>query len=136
MKHADHPTAAQTADHSQTVTRAQIRDLTSKQISKSEYDAAFGVSGDNSQLRKQALAQALDIRKFEISLYWTRAAYFWAFNTVALGAYGALQTLSSKPPPQLCVLVSCVGIISSFAWYCANRGSKQWQENWENHVDL
>jgi len=24
----------------------------------------------------------------------------------------------------------------SFGWYCVNRGSKQWQENWENHVDL
>lgn len=24
----------------------------------------------------------------------------------------------------------------SFAWFCVNRGSKYWQENWEKHVDL
>ena len=29
-----------------------------------------------------------------------------------------------------------MGFVFSFAWFCANRGSKRWQENWENHVDL
>jgi hypothetical protein len=29
-----------------------------------------------------------------------------------------------------------VGLVFSWAWFCANRGSKQWQENWENHVDF
>ena len=29
--------------------------------------------------RKKALKQVLDIRKFEIELYWKRATYFWTF---------------------------------------------------------
>jgi hypothetical protein len=28
-----------------------------------------------------------------------------------------------------------LGFVFSVAWFCVNRGSKQWQENWENHVD-
>src|SRR5712691_8344107 len=113
-----------------------------KHLSKSDYDRAFGVSENGTvgamphERQKEALQQALDIRKFEISLYWTRAAYFLTFNTLVLGGYGALQTSSVAAPPQLSVVVSCLGLLCSFAWYCANRGSKQWQENWENHVDL
>jgi hypothetical protein len=34
------------------------------------------------------------------------------------------------------LLVCCLGFVFSVAWYFANRGSKFWQENWENHVDL
>lgn len=40
-------------------------------IHGSSYKAAF--SGDKEQA---ALAVALDVRKFEIELYWKRAAYF------------------------------------------------------------
>lgn len=28
------------------------------------------------------------------------------------------------------------GFVFTFAWYLANRGSKYWQENWENHLNL
>ena len=31
----------------------------------------------------RALAYALDIRKFEIELYWKRGTYFWAFIAAA-----------------------------------------------------
>lgn len=30
-----------------------------------------------SEKREKALLQTLDVRKFEIELYWERAAYFW-----------------------------------------------------------
>ena len=107
-----------------------------KSISSDEYEIAFGIRA-NDDKRKAALEHALDIRKFEIQLYWTRAAYFWAFIGAALAAYGAIQTITDgRTRSDLSVIVSCVGIVFSFAWYCVNRGSKQWQENWENHVDL
>jgi hypothetical protein len=105
-------------------------------ISPEEYEIAFGIRADHKK-REAALEHALDIRKFEIQLYWTRAAYFWAFIGAALAAYGAIQTVSDVPTrADLSVIVSCLGVVFSFAWYCVNRGSKQWQENWENHVDL
>ena len=32
----------------------------------------------------------MDIRKFEIDLYWKRAAYFWAFIAATFAGYFAL----------------------------------------------
>jgi hypothetical protein len=109
-------------------------------LSHEEYRKAFGVPPHQpkaSETQKYALENALDIRKFEIQLYWTRATYFWTFIAAALAAYGAIQTINdSNEKISLSVFLSCLGLVLSFAWYCANRGSKQWQENWENHVDL
>jgi hypothetical protein len=39
---------------------------------------------------EKALELALDIRKFEIGLYWQRAAYFWALIAGALAGYFAI----------------------------------------------
>jgi hypothetical protein len=41
-----------------------------------------------------------------------------------------------KEKTHLFLVVTGLGLVLSAAWYLANRGSKQWQENWENHVDL
>lgn len=83
----------------------------------------------------RALAFALDIRKFEIELYWKRATYFWAFIAAAFAGY-ALTHKTSDPDPWLSMLFSALGLVFSFAWYLVNRGSKFWQSNWERHVDL
>jgi hypothetical protein len=84
-----------------------------------------------------ALQVALDIRKFEISLYWTRAAYFWAFSGAALAAYlAALTGENVQNRGEALLLISCIGIVFSSAWYMVNRASKYWQLNWELHVDL
>jgi lipopolysaccharide export LptBFGC system permease protein LptF len=108
-----------------------------------EYKKEFGLSEPpseppNTKRAKNALTLALEIRKFEIELYWKRATYFWAFLAVLLGAYFAL--LAAKEPfeerGEALVTVSCLGIIFSTAWYFVNRASKFWQENWESHVDL
>jgi Gamma-glutamyl cyclotransferase, AIG2-like len=90
---------------------------------------------DTRQLR--ALELALDIRKFEIELYWKRTTYFWAFLALAFGAYFAVlnaKDIDDKAEPLL--LISCLGFVFSVAWYLVNRASKFWQENWEKHVDL
>jgi hypothetical protein len=102
-------------------------------ISQEQYEADF-----NGKKRKLALQHALDIRKFEIDLYWKRATYFWAFIAAAFVGYGAVETSTSGSSirTDLAVCFSCLGIVFSFAWVCVNKGSKQWQENWENHVDM
>jgi hypothetical protein len=97
-----------------------------------EYLAGFP-NGKPDSLRQRALREALDNRKFEIDLYWKRAAYFWTFIAAAFAAYFVLQ---KDGYPSLVYVVTCLGFIFSLAWYFVNRGSKFWQQNWEMHVDL
>jgi hypothetical protein len=78
---------------------------------------------------EKALEIALDTRKFEIELYWKRANYFWLFVASIFVAWNA--TLDRVVDN---FVVMGLGLIVSFAWFCVNRGSKFWQENWENHV--
>ena len=110
-----------------------------KPIGQEEYenDFSFKSEDDNKSKQSQALERALDIRKFEIELYWKRSAYFWTFIGAALASYAVIQRIQDDSEKLfLSVLVSTLGLVFSFAWYCVNRGSKYWQENWENHVDL
>ena len=118
-------------------------------ISESEYKSRFGLDvtideqskDDNPKKHyyRKAFEYAVRTREFEISLYWERAKYFWTFIGATLVAFGVVQNLSSvnvNKKDFLSVIISCLGLLFSFAWYCVNRGSKQWQENWENHVAL
>ncbi|PRP70992.1 hypothetical protein BUE93_08520 [Chromobacterium amazonense] len=95
------------------------------------------VAGSEKDKVEMALEFALDIRKFEIELYWKRATYFWTFIGAALAGY-ALVYKASEPNPNtwLSLLFSSLGLLFSMAWYLVNRGSKFWQNNWERHVDL
>jgi hypothetical protein len=81
----------------------------------------------------EALKHALDIRKFEIELYWKRATYFWAFIAVAFGAFFVSQKDGDMGTT---FVISCLGLIFSLSWYLVNRASAYWQRNWERHVDL
>ncbi|AZQ09801.1 hypothetical protein [Shewanella khirikhana] len=101
--------------------------------SQEEYQADFL---DNKCVTRQALDRALDTRKFEIELYWKRATYFWTFIGATLAGFIAVQASSIENKTDLSVVLSCVGFVFSFAWFCVNRGSKHWQENWEKHVDM
>lgn len=79
---------------------------------------------------------ALETRKFEIDLYWKRTTYYWAFSAAIIAAYALVYT--KKDPgvgsyTLLSVLALC-GVVFSLGWYLANRGSKYWQENWEDHI--
>lgn len=95
-----------------------------------------------SQIYRAALEVALDTRKFEIGLYWQRTRYFFdAF--LALGGFSLILTLlglCGKVEQDLIytllITVECVGIVAASAWVCANRGSKYWQVNWEQYVDV
>ncbi len=97
---------------------------------------------ETERMRSRALKEALDIRKFEIELYWKRTGFFWAFITIIYTALFAV----------LCKYVDCsvkysffvpvisalsgLGFFFSVAWHMVNKGSKFWQNNWENHVSL
>jgi hypothetical protein len=105
-----------------------------RQLTEQEYRTAFG---QDTAIRRRALKQALDVRKFEIEQYWKRATYFWAFIAASLAGFGVVQTAKEiDHREQLSVAVGALGFVFSFAWWCVNSGSKRWQENWENHVDM
>ncbi len=109
-----------------------------KKISnKDEYQEYFLSKMKKKKKLKKTFRQALESRKFEIELYWKRATYFWSFIAAAFAGYFVLISIDNinnfKP---LTVIVSFIGTLFSLAWYLVNRGSKYWQENWENHVYL
>lgn len=112
--------------------------MPTRNFSDDEYRSQFtkedAVSDDS--INSKALEHALDIRKFEIELYWKRATYFWTFIAAILAGFVAIQASSSHSKTDLSVLLCNLGIVFSFGWLCVNRGSKHWQENWENHVDM
>jgi hypothetical protein len=107
-------------------------------MNENEYKKCFGVSESKDNVKaEKALQHALDIRKFEIGLYWQRATYFWALIAVAFAGYFAiLGSEHLKDKEYLAYIVSCIGLLFTWAWFLVNRGSKFWQENWENHVDM
>lgn len=91
----------------------------------------------NDKQRKKALEVALDIRKFEIELFWKRATYFWIFiSLIFVGYYTILDNETLSNAELYKVAVSYIGLVFSFSWYLVNRGSKFWQNNWELHVDF
>jgi hypothetical protein len=113
-----------------------------KKLGKDEYRShfSFDLSGTPvSDKRNNALKVALDIRKFEIDLYWKRTTYFWAFIAATLVAYCESAKTIANPGDSayfLQEIFSIAGLVFSFAWIKMNQGSKFWQENWEAHVDF
>jgi uncharacterized membrane protein len=104
-----------------------------------EYLELFSSKGKFEMDKKhlKAYEMAIDTRKFEIELYWKRTAYFWAFIVTTFAGYGwTLKSSSGFDDNFLTLLISCFGLILSVSWFLANKGSKKWQENWENHIDL
>lgn len=105
--------------------------------SKEEANSARGAARppDVPERLKKALEQAYAARTFEIEMYWKRATYFWAFIAAAFVGYATFLS-GEHPRAFAALLMSQIGLTFSFAWQRANQGSKFWQENWENHVDL
>jgi hypothetical protein len=75
---------------------------------------------------------AADVRKFEIGLFWQRSLFFWGFLSAAFVAYGVLNATSDAGAR---LAVACFGLVCSVAWTLLNRGSKYWQEAWEQKTD-
>lgn len=106
-----------------------------------EKDAGF-----NDKTAIEALKNALDIRKFEIELYWKRAGYFWTFIGLIYAVYcGVLVKLDAltkgvsginEYQMSILFLISTAGFCLSLSWFYVNKGSKFWQENWENIISM
>lgn len=109
-------------------------------MDEKEYKSAFSLNAESSGHDRELLLQyALDIRKFEIELYWKRATYFWVLIASAFTAHFVILGADKDKlidKQFLAYIVACLGFVFTFAWCQANRGSKYWQENWENHVDM
>jgi hypothetical protein len=76
---------------------------------------------------------AADVRKFEIGLFWQRSLFFWGFIGAAFVSYAAL--MKDNADKDLPLAIACFGLVCSVAWTLVNRGSKYWQEYWENEVE-
>ena len=101
-----------------------------------DYRKRFTDSSSNNSRASEALRQALDIRKFEIDMYWKRTTYFWTLIAATFAGFFVLQSKDSASNLEAILLVCCIGLTFSVGWYFVNRGSKYWQNNWERHVDL
>lgn len=86
-------------------------------------------TGQTKEQKEKTFDHASDVRKFEIDLFWKRSLFFWTFIGAALVAYAALMR---ERKDELPFAVACFGGLCSLAWTLANRGSKFWQETWEN----
>ena len=80
-------------------------------------------------LEEKRLDISIQIRNFEIDLFWRRSLFFWGFIASAFVGYAALRD------SDLRIVVACFGMICSAAWTLSNRGSKYWQESWEIKVE-
>lgn len=129
---------ANTMTSKTTSTTTAIETETAQITAEQKYKESFGLAEvPDQQKTEKALEHALDIRKFEISLYWQRATYFWALIAAVFAGYFAVLSAEHMKDKEFnAYVLACVGLIFSFAWFLTNRGSKYWQENWENHVDM
>ena len=91
-------------------------------------------------IHKKAYKIASDNRKFEISNYWKRANYYWLFQAIVYTGYFYSITAENDKylckNPEIIVGLTCLGFLTALAWYFSNKGSKQWQKNWEDHLDI
>lgn len=114
-------------------------------ISGEDYYERFGIKKiDNiyqitdTKKLEAAYEKAWENRNYEIDKSWTRALYFWGFIAAAFIAYTALITSEKNDiitAMHIDLLVIAMGMIFSIAWLLVIKGSKQWQENWEKHID-
>lgn len=106
-----------------------------KDISFDDYRRDFLSNGEGKI--REAYQRAFELRNFEINLYWKRAIYFWAFITTIYAAYYKVWTSNACLLGYFpLVVLAGLGFFFSVGWIFALIGSKHWQENWENHIEL
>lgn len=81
---------------------------------------------------KKAFDVAHENRKLEIGLFWQRSLFFWGFVASALVGYATTYGKSTI----LSTFLALFGFVCSVVWASGNRGSKYWQEYWENKVNF
>ena len=107
-----------------------------REVSEREYIDTF-ITGINEGKIAKAYEIAWSAKNFEIENYWRRATYFWAFQVASFAAYfGVFSSNFYEDNSEVLYCVICIGFVTSLAWSLINNGSKSWQRNWENHVDM
>ena len=97
-------------------------------MEKNYKDVIFPKNAGKKEL-KRALKKAWQLRDFEIGLYWKRTIYFSTFiGALFVGFYNIRDDCSLK------TIIAILGTAISWVWFLTNKGSKFWQENWENHI--
>lgn len=108
--------------------------------SLAEYKRLFKESEKNSHqsMWEKAYDVAADIRKFEIELFWKRATFFWAFITAIYVAYFQVLTQIHRSVHGYIslVILAALGLFFCVSWLLSSKGSKHWQENWEEHLNI
>jgi hypothetical protein len=102
-----------------------------------QYKQKFGIGTDKEKIH-EAHKKAWEIRNFEIDKLWTRVAYFWGFIAAIFAGYIAIMTSENYQKAlemNLDLYLILLGILFSVAWLLVIKGSKQWQLNWEAHID-
>lgn len=103
-----------------------------------ELDTYLNAFSDETQM-KAAFNQVLDMRKFEIDLYWKRTTFFWTIlGAILAGYFLVLSRIATNGSVSYKIIFSlgCLGLIFTVGWYFVNRGSKYWQVNWEKHLNI
>ncbi|ENN8395791.1 hypothetical protein ACAX60_004429 [Serratia marcescens] len=91
---------------------------------------------------EEAYNKSHDIRKFEIELYWKRSTYFWTLISVLVAICGVVSAAflkDGKFPTELRSFLFCTSILGYFIslhFLITCVSGKQWQENWERHIDI
>lgn len=111
----------------------------------SEFERAYfeqlgllSTEGIDRRRADRAFERALQVRDFEIELYWKRATYFWGFQAAFLGTIAVLTNggIKDSLAPLIACVVSLTAFFVSWRWSDMSRGAKFWQDNWERHVDI
>lgn len=105
---------------------------------RDDYFAALKI---DSKLEKEKVKLALDRaykqRSFEIEHYWKRGTYFWGYQIVAFATFGLVWKDSGASSGRLMlVALAIIGLLTAIANFLSSEGSKFWQQNWENHIDM
>ncbi|MBO9199540.1 MULTISPECIES: RipA family octameric membrane protein [Niastella] len=77
---------------------------------------------------KLEFEKSLEQRRFEISNFWSRGWFFGAL--IVFIATGFFKLLTDNP--EYCIYLAFLGFWVSLFQALMNRGSKYWQERWEN----
>ena len=101
-------------------------------IENNDYLKLFIKNRTYSEINK-TYEKAWEAKNFEITNYWKRTTYFWAFQ---VASFTGVFALKNSQDWDLFYLVLSVGFITALGWHLVNIGSKEWQNNWEQHVEI
>jgi len=67
---------------------------------------------------------------FELEQFWKQSLFFWGFIGAAFVALAAIE----ENRHSLQASIACFGLVASFVWTLANRGSKFRYEDWKHKL--